>query len=284
MTASKNTADLFLTCKDHTVSGEEFQLLYDTEYDMLITHPKPSIDKLPSYYKSEDYISHTDSSRNLFEYIYQKVKSYALRKKLGLINSLQPEGGNLLDLGAGTGDFLHTAKKGGWNILGTEPDADARKLALEKGVELHLSSESFPQKHFHIISMWHVLEHVSDLQKQIRELKRLLHPEGTLLIAVPNYKSLDAKIYGAHWAAYDVPRHLWHFSKSSISALMKQEGFILEKVLPMKFDSYYVSLLSEKYKNGKMNFLKAFINGFRSNRSAKRSGEYSSLIYVIKNS
>ncbi|NER14216.1 methyltransferase domain-containing protein [Leptobacterium flavescens] len=284
MTASKNTADPFLICKDHTVSGEEFQLLYDTEYDMLITHPQPSIDKLPSYYKSEDYISHTDSSRNLFEYIYQKVKSYALRKKLGLINSLQPEGGNLLDLGAGTGDFLHTAKKGGWNILGTEPDADARKLALEKGVELHLSSELFPGKHFHIISMWHVLEHVSDLQKQTRELKRLLHPEGTLLIAVPNYKSLDAKIYGAHWAAYDVPRHLWHFSQSSISALMKQEDLMVEKVLPMKFDSYYVSLLSEKYKSGKMNFLKAFINGFRSNRSAKRSGEYSSLIYVIKNS
>ncbi len=131
--------------------------------------------------------------------------------------------------------------------------------------------------------MWHVLEHVPDLEKQIQELKRLLKPNGTIIIAVPNYKSFDAQHYGKFWAAYDVPRHLWHFSKTSIAKLFERENMQLVKVLPMIFDSFYVSLLSGKYKTGKMNFLSGFIIGLRSNLKAKQNLQFSSHIYVLEN-
>ena len=131
--------------------------------------------------------------------------------------------------------------------------------------------------------MWHVLEHVPNLEEYLVALKRLLKPTGTILIAVPNFKSFDANYYGRFWAAYDVPRHIWHFSKVTIKKLFSEKEMNLVKVLPMKFDSFYVSLLSEKYKTGKMNFIKAFFVGLKSNLCAKKSKEYSSHIYVIKN-
>ncbi len=131
--------------------------------------------------------------------------------------------------------------------------------------------------------MWHVLEHVPDLDFQIKELKRLLKPTGTLIVAVPNFKSYDANYYQEFWAAYDVPIHFWHFSKKAIELLFQKENMKLSKVLPMKFDSFYVSLLSEKYKTGKMNYFSAFFVGLRSNWKARRTNEYSSLIYVLKN-
>ena len=131
--------------------------------------------------------------------------------------------------------------------------------------------------------MWHVLEHVPDVQKQITELKRLLKPNGTIIIAVPNFNSYDAKHYGVFWAAFDVPRHLTHFSKTAIKMLFQKERIDLINVLPMKFDSFYVSLLSEKYKTGKMNYLIAFLTGLLSNAKANKTKEYSSHIYVLEN-
>ena len=132
--------------------------------------------------------------------------------------------------------------------------------------------------------MWHVLEHVPNVENQIAQLKRLLKPHGTIFIAVPNFKSYDANYYGNFWAAYDVPRHLWHFSKTAIQKLFAKQNLKLIKILPMILDSFYVSLLSEKYKTGKMNFVKAFYIGLLSNIKAKQNLEYSSHIYVIKNS
>lgn len=273
-----------LSCKDHSVSGEVFELIYDNKYDMLVTTPQPKIEELPTYYQSEDYISHTDARRNWFEKVYQFVKYFNLKKKVKLINSELKLKGNLLDIGAGTGDFLNTARKSNWNIFGAEPDNKARALAKEKRVDLLDNTSSLENHFFDVITMWHVLEHVPDLKKQIKELKRLLKPGGKIFIAVPNYKSFDAKIYGAFWAAYDVPRHLWHFSKQSINLLMEEENLNVEKIRPMQFDSYYVSLLSEKYKTGNKNIFRAFYNGFRSNLKAKQTKEHSSIIYVIKNS
>ena len=238
---------------------------------------------LPKYYESDDYISHTDGKRSLFEKVYHWVKSYSLKKKVSLINSFHPEKGRLLDIGAGTGDFLATAKANGWQITGLEPNEKARNSAISKGVSFENDSKSIENQSFDVITMWHVLEHVPDIEQQIKDLKRLLRPNGTIIIAVPNYKSFDAKYYGEFWAAYDVPRHLWHFSKVSIEKLVAKENMKLVKILPMVFDSFYVSLLSEKYKNGKMNFFKAFYIGMQSNLKAKQSLEHSSHIYVIKN-
>lgn len=274
----------FLTVKDYSVSKETFDLYHDEVLDMLITFPQPSLDNLGKYYESEDYISHTDNKRSLFEKAYHFVKSIALKNKLNLINLLQPNKGKILDIGAGTGEFLSVAKNDGWQTIGVEPSGKAKAIAINKGISFVEQTTELENNSFDVISMWHVLEHVPDLDKQIKELKRLLKPTGTLIIAVPNFKSFDAKHYGNFWAAYDVPIHFWHFSKTAIKLLFEKEEMQLEKVLPMKFDSFYVSLLSEKYKSGKMNFIKAFFIGLQSNWYARKNFEYSSHIYIIKNS
>jgi 2-polyprenyl-3-methyl-5-hydroxy-6-metoxy-1,4-benzoquinol methylase len=273
----------FLTVKDYSVSKETFDLYYDETLDMLITHPQPSLENLSKYYESEDYISHTDNKRSLFEKLYHFIKGIALKNKVNLINSLQPQKGKILDIGAGTGDFLSVVKNDGWQTIGVEPSNRAKAIAKNKGVSFVSETTELENHSFDIISMWHVLEHVPDLDQQIKELKRLLKPTGTLIIAVPNFKSFDAKHYGKFWAAYDVPIHFWHFSKTAIQLLFEKEKMKVEKVLPMKFDSFYVSLLSEKYKSGKMNFVSAFFVGLQSNWKAKKHFEYSSHIYILKN-
>ena len=273
----------FLTVQDFSVSQEIFELFYDEALDMLITHPQPSLDVLGKYYESADYISHTDSKRSIFEKAYHFVKNIALKNKLNLINSYQPSKGLILDIGAGTGDFLTVAQNDGWKTVGVEPSDKAKAIAKNKGVSFVENTSELESHTFDVISMWHVLEHVPNLDEQIKELKRLLKRSGTLIVAVPNFKSFDAKHYGNFWAAYDVPIHFWHFSKTAIQKLFAKENMNLEKVLPMKFDSFYVSLLSEKYKTGKMNYFKAFFIGLQSNWKAKQKMEYSSHIYILKN-
>ena len=236
-------------------------------------------------YKSEDYISHTDTKRNLLEYVYHAVRQIALKRKLKLINAFNLEDKNLLDIGCGTGDFLETALKANWIVTGIEPDDNAREIANSK-----INNAVFKTEHlkklkpnsFDVITLWHVLEHLPNLEHQISVFKSLLKPNGTLVIAVPNFKSYDAQHYKNFWAAYDVPRHFWHFSKTAIEKLFEKENIKLVKTLPMVFDAYYVSLLSEKYKSGFINPFKALWIGFRSNQKAKRSKEYSSHVYILK--
>ncbi|TRW22186.1 class I SAM-dependent methyltransferase [Flavobacterium zepuense] len=276
-------ATVYITVKDHSVSGETFQLLLNEELQLLKTHPQPLSDDLSRYYDSDDYISHTDGKRSLFEKLYHVVKEKALRDKVKLIENFHAAKGNLLDIGAGTGDFLVEAKYHGWSVIGIEPSAKAKALAQSKQIRFAESLAEIEDHTMDVITMWHVLEHVPDIESHIAELKRVLKPDGVIVIAVPNYNSHDAKHYGIYWAAYDVPRHLWHFSKTAIKKLFAVQELELIKILPMKFDSFYVSLLSEKYKTGKMNFFKGFINGLRSNMKAKKNLEYSSHIYVLKN-
>lgn len=276
-------ATVFLKVKDHSVSGEEFELLLNEELGLLKTHPQPSAENLGRYYESDDYISHTDGKRSLFEKLYHAVKQKALRDKISLIQGFKPCKGNLLDIGAGTGDFLIEAKKRGWITTGIEPSDKAKSIAKQKGVVFSEGLSAIQNHSQDVITMWHVLEHVPDVEAQIKELKRILKPDGVLIVAVPNFNSYDAKHYGAYWAAYDVPRHLWHFSKTAIKKLFAAEKMDLIKIAPMKFDSFYVSLLSEKYKTGKMNFIGGFLTGLRSNLKAAQNFEYSSHIYVLKN-
>ena len=273
----------FLTVKDHSVSKEIFELYHDETLDMLITSPQPDLENLGRYYESEDYISHTDNKRSLFEKAYHFVKNIALKNKLNLINAEQLHKGRILDIGAGTGDFLLTAKNDGWETVGVEPSERAKNIAIQKGISFVNEIGDLQNNSFDVITMWHVLEHVPNLELQIRELKRLLKPTGTLIVAVPNFKSYDAKHYKEFWAAFDVPIHFWHFSKKAIQSLFEKVDMKLEKVLPMKFDSFYVSLLSEKYKTGKMNYISAFFVGLKSNLKAGSTKEYSSHVYVLKN-
>lgn len=248
---------------------------------MYSTAPKPSEADLPSYYESQDYISHTDGKRGWFEKVYQVVKGITLSRKQKLLHSYSPSRGSVLDIGSGTGEFVAYLNKHKWQAQGMEPNENARALSQQKGVATASSLEEVTMS-FDVITMWHVLEHVYDVKEQISWLKKHLSQDGYLFIAVPNFESQDAKHYKEHWAAYDVPRHLSHFSQKAIQLLFKEQGFEFVKTHPMKFDAYYVSLLSEKYKTGKMKFLSAGLQGWKSNRAARRSGEYSSLVYVLR--
>lgn len=261
---------------------------------MLETFPQPSEEKLPDYYKSENYISHTDTKRNLFEKGYQFVRGISLKRKLKLINYYatrqkpinKPER-TLLDIGCGTGDFLSVCNSNGWIVSGIEPNEKARAIANNKTNNKVFKIEQllkFEKHSFDVITLWHVLEHLPKLQDHLSIIKNLLKENGTLIIAVPNYNSYDAKFYKEFWAAYDAPRHLWHFSQTAINKLFLKQDMVVKKVLPLKYDAYYVSLLSEKYKSGWMNVFRAFLVGLVSNIIARTTKEYSSLIYIIKNS
>ncbi|MDC8002329.1 class I SAM-dependent methyltransferase [Aequorivita todarodis] len=277
----QNHEKKYLSVKDYLVSGETFELVHDTDLDFLKTFPQPKAEELPKYYESQEYISHTDEKRGLFLSLYQLVKKWSLQKKAKLILQQHGEVGSLLDVGAGTGDFLKVAKEKGWQVHGMEPNKNAAKLALEKGIDLKASLNDFEGKQFDVVTLWHVLEHIPNLEETISKLAALVKPYGTLIIAVPNFKSFDAKHYGKFWAAFDVPRHLWHFSKDAIKRLFAG-NFELEKVDPMLFDSFYVSLLSEKYKTGNKFSLKAIWIGFKSNLRAKHTKEYSSHSYCFR--
>lgn len=281
----KQSFSKFLSCKDYTVSQETFNIVSCDSCGFKFTNPKPNISDLGNYYKSEDYISHSNTKKGIISRLYHLVRNYTLKKKLNMISGYVSRG-TILDYGCGTGMFLNTMKTGGWITYGMEPDSGARSLAEAMGLVISKDKEELEWKAagvmFDAITLWHVLEHVTDLDETLTYFSSRLHPNGVVIIAVPNHISLDAKHYGEFWAAYDVPRHLYHFEPKTIESLLAKSGFKLIDKQPMKFDSFYVSMLSEKYKSGAINYLKAFWNGWKSNIAAKTAGDYSSVIYVFR--
>ncbi len=273
---------IYLRTKDYLVSGEYFDLIQDAQKDLLQTMPQPGEDKLGDYYKSESYISHTDQKKSLVDKAYHFVKGIALKQKTSLITTQNDGKGKLLDIGCGTGDFLVAAKNKGWEVFGVEPNENARELSEKKEVCVKNNLEDIRDSNFDVITLWHVLEHVQDLDSYIKQISKLLNPKGTLIVAVPNYKSWDAKHYKEYWAAFDVPRHLWHFSKAAVERIFSPYHFKLIETKPMLFDSFYVSLLSEKYKTGKTNWVMAILKGSCSNLSGFFNKEYSSHVYILK--
>ncbi len=271
--------DFYLKTRDFAVSGESFELYRNTEFDMLSTVPQP--ERLEPYYASENYISHTDSGNGLINKLYQGVKKLSLSRKLNLIAKYHKPGSRLLDVGAGTGDFVAAALKKGWEATGVEPGQVARERAGLKKIEL-LDNLDRLVGYYDVITLWHVLEHFPDLDTELDSLLSYLRTGGTLVLALPNYRSWDAVHYGEFWAAYDVPRHLWHFSSKSIGILFRKRGFELIMTYPLWFDAFYISILSEKYQNNNFGLLRGLVNGCRSNLTALDTGEYSSLIYVLK--
>lgn len=274
---------LFLTCKDYTVSKIEFEIKKCGACGFAFTSPRPQNSDLGQFYESDEYISHSNAKKGVVSRLYQSVRNKTLQQKLALINARQAKG-TLLDIGCGTGEFANVMKQDGWKVRGIEPGDKAREAA-KSNYSLDVQSEDaiagIPPASMDVITMWHVLEHVPDLQGRIRELKSILRQDGLLIIAVPNRNSHDAAHYGKYWAAYDVPRHLWHFRPDDIRALMAQHDFEVKEVLPMKYDSFYVSMLSEKYMTGSVRYLSAFLRGWRSNSWAGKEA-WSSQIYVIR--
>lgn len=271
--------------KDFFLSKESFSICKCQKCGFHFTNPRPNKEHLAPYYESEEYISHSNSNQGLFGFLYQKVRNYTLGKKYQLVNSFR-NGHRILDIGCATGQFLNEFKVRGWDCIGVEPDPDARTFAETKYHLKVLSEErvnELEDQSFDVISMWHVLEHVSDLDQRMMDLKRLIKANGILFIALPNIESWDAQHYAQHWAGLDVPRHLYHFNKASVKMLFEKYNFKIHKILPMKFDSYYVSLLSEKYRKNPLHYPAAFFKGFYSNiKASQKEPNHSSLIYVVK--
>lgn len=278
----------FRVCKDYTVSKADFSIVICKACGFALTSPRPADAELGRYYESEEYISHSNTKKGLIGRLYQAVRRRTLKQKLSLVQAqsgaaLAGEKGDLLDIGCGTGEFLNTCKQAGWKTIGIEPSKSAREMG-RKNYALDVREEdalaAVPAKSQDVITMWHVLEHVPCLNERVQKLKELLRDNGLLVIAVPNRSSHDAEYYGEFWAAYDVPRHLWHFRATDMRRLMENNGLQVVDIRPMKFDSYYVSLLSEKYKNGG-GLISAVWRGWISNRKAGKEG-WSSLIYIIR--
>lgn len=275
-----------LAVKDYTVSQEVFEVWHCDTCTLRFTQDVPSEQVIGKYYQSENYISHTNTSKGLINRLYHIVRNYTLNGKKKLVQSVtQRSTGNLLDVGAGVGAFAGFMRQHGWQVTGLEPDAATRKRALEQHrIALQETGDLFklPPGHFDAITLWHVLEHVHQLHEYLDQLKLLLKPGGVLFIAVPNYTSHDATYYQQYWAAYDVPRHLYHFSPAAMRRLLQQHGLSVKAIRPMWFDSFYVSLLSEKYKTGKASMMKGFFRGLVSNMKAFGNKEQcSSQIYIV---
>ena len=276
-----------LEARDHTVSGENFAIWQCQHCTLRFTQGVPDQAHIGPYYQSEDYISHSNTSKGLINGLYQQVRSITLGQKRKLIEQLNDgKSGRLLDVGCGTGEFLNTMQQAGWEVRGFEPDEGARAFAkTQYGLHVESPEQLFDTGlgQFQIITLWHVLEHVHQLQDYVARLKSLLAPGATLLVAVPNYQSSDAESYGSFWAAYDVPRHLYHFSPLAMHLLLQRHGIEVEKMKPMPFDAYYVALLSEKYKGSSLQPLQAFAAGSRTLlRSGKDVSQASSIIYICK--
>lgn len=275
-----------LVCTDYTVSKETFELTDCQNCGFRFTNPRPEAETIGKYYQSDEYISHSDTNKGLVSKAYRTVRQITLRSKLNLIEEVNGQTkGSLLDIGCGTGYFLQTSKQAGWKVAGVEPDSGARAIAQEQTgviIEPDFLAAKYEQT-FDVITMWHVLEHVHRLDETLQKLKKLIGEKGTLVIAVPNHASDDAQKYGEQWAAYDVPRHLYHFTPTTMSLLAKKNGFELIRQEGMKFDAFYVAMLSEKYKNGQVNYLNAVRSGLVSNQKAASNGLYSSVIYILKN-
>ena len=278
----------FLVCKDHTVSQQEFQIVRCESCGFKFTNPRPNENEIGAFYQSPEYISHSDTNKGLVNKAYRLVRNHTLHSKFKLADSLIPGSHpekRLLDIGCGTGHFLKLCHKNGWQTKGIETDGKTREIAIGNS-QSEVRDDfltAYAHDQFDVITMWHVLEHVHRLAETLEKIHRNLAGGGTLLVAVPNSNAWDAKHYGEHWAAYDVPRHLHHFNPPAIKKLFEKFGFKVVRTKPMLFDAFYISMLSTKYRDGKIKYAEAILNGQKSNAWAKKnSGNYSSLIYMIQ--
>ncbi|MCW3086718.1 MAG: SAM-dependent methyltransferase, partial [Sediminibacterium sp.] len=254
-----------LSAKDHTVTQEVFEIWHCDECSLRFTQRVPNAAAIGPYYQSASYVSHSDTEKGLINRLYHLIRNHTLQVKRKLLQEVTgKQTGTLLDIGAGTGAFVNTMQQAGWTVTGLEPDATARANAQNKyGLVLQPAEAlaGLQGAQFDAVTLWHVLEHVHELHGYFERLHQVIQPTGRVVIAVPNYTSYDAKVYREHWAAYDVPRHLYHFSPKSMELLAVAKGFHLESIRPMWFDSFYVSMLSEQYRNGSGNLIGAGWNG-----------------------
>lgn len=274
-----------LSTEDFFLTHEPFTIMECAVCHLAGTYPQPIKQNIGRYYQSTHYISHTDEETDIMSRIYRIIRGITLRKKFNTIAKYHRQG-SLLDIGCGTGHLLHHFAQRGWQVTGIEPGEEPRNFAVQRfGLDVRdeAALAAIPTGSFDVVSMWHVLEHVHDVKERMQEVFRILREDGLAVIALPNPASADAVYYGKYWAAWDVPRHLHHFRREALGFLASQTGFTVIDTLPMRYDAFYVAMLSERYKNGKNRYLPALFRGLLSNLSARMNkGEFSSLVYLLR--
>jgi SAM-dependent methyltransferase len=278
---------LHLRCTDHFISKEVFRIDKCADCGFEFTQDYPEEREIGKFYESEDYISHSDTSEGFSNKLYRLIRKIMLLKKMAIIRKVTGlDSGNILDIGSGTGYFGNTMKRAGWKVKGIEINEKARSYSINQfGLEC-CSPEyisALQPDSFDCITLWHVLEHFHDPFRYASAIYSLLRPEGVCVIALPNSSSCDAKHYGSFWAAYDVPRHLWHFNPDSLRHFSEKTGFSTVTWGNLPLDVFYISSLSEKYKGSGLSFLRgitkamlfAIISAFKKEKS-------SSLIYILR--
>ena len=255
----------WLQVPDYFLTGEKFELVRCPNCGFLFTQDHPDIEEIGRYYESADYISHNDSAGGISASMYRIAREFMLKRKRKMVCRVSGlDKGSILDIGSGTGHFLSVMKNGGWQVKGTEINDKAREFSkTEFGLEVlpPVNIGSLPSASFDAISLWHVLEHFQDPFTYASEIKRLLKPGGVCLIALPNCSSFDAGFYKISWAAYDVPRHLWHFTPATFKLFAEKNGFIIRSVRALPLDVFYISILSEKYKKTGFSFMQGILKG-----------------------
>jgi SAM-dependent methyltransferase len=277
----------FLSCTDNFVTKEVFNICRCKKCGFTFTQDYPDEPDAGRYYESDEYISHSDSKKGITDKVYQLVRKFMLNRKKNIIEKITGiSSGNILDIGSGTGHFLNTMKLAGWNISGVEINAKARDYAASVFNIETISPEdikSLNDNSFDCITLWHVLEHFHEPDKFMGVISRLLKPEGVAFIALPNSNSFDSKHYAKNWAAFDVPRHLWHFNPATFLLFAIKNRFSITGKRYLPFDVFYISILSEKYGGSKFPLLSGTLNGMRfSFRSLFNKSGKSSVIYILR--
>ena len=269
----------YIEVVDHFLTKEKFKIQTTSVPGLLQTNPTPTKEDINKYYKSERYISHNSRKRGVFFFFYRLLRSVNFYTKYRFLSRAN-DNRNVLDFGSGEGYFLNMLKKRGLNACGVDPSV----TSLLPNVYKSIFAEQLNSQKFSHITAWHSIEHVHELEKTISRMYDLLDEKGAIIVATPNYLSFDARYYKSFWAAYDVPRHLWHFDKKSLKEVFENKGFKLIKSRPMLLDAYYVSLLSESYKKSIFKIFKSVFVGTISNTLAFFTKEYSSNVFVFKKS
>lgn len=221
-------------------SPEGFHLFECSACGVVFLFPLPSEAQLASYYDKNYYGTDRKKFHSPIEIAIAALSAMKW-------NSLRPmliPGGRIMDVGCGRGTLLRHARDAGFEAIGIERPSDVGH-AVPGVIYKSLPECNFPDDHFQLVVIWHVLEHLPDPLSMLQEIHRILKPGGRLSLAVPNYGGAQARASGADWFHLDLPRHFWHFRRPSLQALLARSGFQITTCSTFSFEyDWYGTLQS----------------------------------------